>query len=376
MNKDPMDWDKILARLDPSDKKNIGDMSEEEIDMLLFAEQVQGKLHGEKFEEQFSLSEGMREFAYRKKKLRLKRMISYAAAILAVVGIGIWITILYQHPEVDGKLASLESGKQKGIVLYRGNGEEVPVDTHHENISEQGSEIQFTDNSIRYISKDKIAIKGDELVMDKLVVPSGERTKIELSDGTQVWLNAGTSIKFPVVFTADTREVYLEGEAYFDVAHNANKTFIVHSGDLQIKVLGTAFGVNTFSGEVKTALVRGSVELQANKQTQRLAAGEVGQYSTSSTKLFLSNDEVRPWVAWKDHILYFDDVDLFEITERLGRTYDYQFVFDHPSMKNLRFTIDIDQPDDIQTILTYLKTCLDTVDFKINGRTIHVLSKQ
>ncbi|MGE8426987.1 MAG: FecR family protein [Sphingobacterium sp.] len=381
MDKDPMDWDKILAHLDPSDKKELADMSEEEIDMLLFAEEVQRKLHDSNFEEQFPLTEGIKEFAFRKKKHRLKRLISYAAAVLVVVSIGIWFVMQHQQPAIGGREIASVDGKQKGIVLYRGNGEEVLIGTQQKNIVEQGSEIQITDNSISYIGNNKTVNnktvnKAGESAMNRLVVPAGERTKIVLSDGTQVWVNAGTSITYPVAFTGDKREVNLEGEAYFDVTHNANQPFIVHSGELQIRVLGTAFGVNTFNGKINTALVRGSVELQANKQRQRLAAGEVGQYSRSSAKLFLSNDEIRPWVAWKDHMLYFDDVNLLEITERLGRTYDYEFVFDNPAMESLSFTIDIEQPDDIQTILTYLKASLDTVDFKVVGRTIHVISKQ
>lgn len=104
-----------------------------------------------------------------------------------------------------------------------------------------------------------------------------------------------------------------------------------------------------------------------------MSPGEVGQYDTKLDKLSLSAEDVRSIVAWKDNMLYFDNVNLDEITVRLGRTYDCEFVFENPALKNLSFRMNIHRADDIQTILRSLKLSLPEVDFKVTGKIVHVM---
>ncbi|ULT23569.1 DUF4974 domain-containing protein [Sphingobacterium sp. E70] len=115
------------------------------------------------------------------------------------------------------------------------------------------------------------------------------------------------------------------------------------------------------------------MELKVNGQLQQLMPGNVGKYNNESDKLYLSDDPIRDWVAWKDHVLYFDDMKLGEIAERLKRLYDYRFIFDDPALEELRFTIDIEQTAAIQTVLKYLQASVQNVDFKVIGRDIHVI---
>jgi len=369
MKDNQIDWEKLLAYLDAKENNKLKELSEEEANIFLFADEVRYELSGEQLEDEFSLAEGLREIIKRKKRRKFRQFIAYAAAIIAFVGIGFWVVVRNQDTvPTGGKPANTA---QKSIRLHRSNGEEVLIGTGTKNLQENGGNINIGDNQISYTETNSADAKTSN-IMNTVDVPRGLRTKIVLTDGTQVWVNSETSIRYPVAFRGDTREVYIKGEAYFDVAHNASKPFIVHSGDLEVQVLGTAFGINTFNSDIKTALVRGSVELQANKQKQRLSPGEVGQYNTQSAKLSLSDEDIRSLVAWKDNILYFDRVDLAEITAQLGRTYDYEFVFDNPELKKLGFTMDIPRSDDIQTVLQFLKISMPEVDFKIRDRKIHV----
>ncbi len=373
MKDDPIDWEKLLAYLDANENNMMEDMSDKEIEMLLYAEDVRRKLRGENPNEQFPLVEGIQEFAKRRKKQHFKRILTYAAAVIAIVGIGLWTVVYNQQAIVVDKMTANTSTQSKGIKLRLGNGEEILIDAQAKNLQEQGSEIDIAKNLIRYKEKNV----GDKITnLNNLEVPLGMRTKVILADGTQVWLNSGTTMRYPVAFNKDKREVYLDGEAYFDVAHDSKRAFFVHSGDLQVKVLGTAFAVNTLSERIKIALVRGSVDLEINKQVRRLIPGEVGQYNTQTAKLSLSDENIRGLVAWKDNMFFFDDSNLAEITARLGRTYDYEFVFDSPELKTLSFTIDIEQTDDINTILGYLKLSSPKFDFRITGRTIHIMDKK
>lgn len=374
MKNDPLDWEKVLAFLEAKENKKIDELSEEEANLLLFAEEVRQKLRNDKAEEQFPLSEGMQEFARRKNRRILRKFVTYAAVLLAFISVGILVMIFNKDTQPVEKTASNNQAKE--IKLRLANGKEILIDSQTEHLNEQGSDIRITNDLINYTGKtDENTVDNEEFI-NSLEVPPGRRTKVVLADGTQVWLNSGTSLKYPVVFKGDKREISLEGEAYFDVAHNPAKPFIVHSGDLTVRVLGTAFGVRTFHGEIKTALIRGSVELKAKHQVQKLSPGQVGQYNTQSTTLSLSDEEARGIVAWKDNMLYFDNVDLDEIAETLGRTYDYEFVFDNPALKKLSFTIDLQRTTDIETVLDYLKMSLQTVDFKVSGRMIHVIDKK
>ncbi|MDF2516338.1 MAG: hypothetical protein K0R59_1634 [Sphingobacterium sp.] len=373
MKDNPMDWEKLLAYLNAKENNELKELSKEEVDMFLFADEVKVELSGEELSKKFSSEDGLADLIKRVKKRRLRRIIAYAAAVIAFVGIGLWAAVnTYQTEAID---ETKISGQPKGITLQRSDGQEIVIGGGTKKVHELGGEINIGDSLISYTGNSSHDA-GDSDIMNSVEVPRGLRTKIVLADGTQVWVNSETSIRYPVVFKDNKREVYLKGEAYFDVAHNANMPFIVHSGDVQVRVLGTAFGITTINGNIKTGLVRGSVELSGGKQKQRLSPGEVGQYNTRSGRLSLSEEDVRSIVAWKDNMLYFDNVNLDEITARLGRTYDCEFVFENPALKNLSFRMNINRTDDIQTILRFLKLSLPEVDFKVTGKTVNVMDKK
>jgi len=373
MKDDHIDWDKLLAQLNAKEHQNMDELSKEEVDMLLFSEEVRFKLRKKQANEQFPVHEGKLEFSRRKKRHRLLQFLPYAAALLICLGAGIWMLNRNMAPVDTAKESVWAGNPSKKITLQRADGEKIAIDTQHQQLDENGNTVLINNGEISYLGQKSDNSSSAKLALNRLDVPYGLQTKVELADGTKVWVNSGTSFSYPIAFSADKREVYVQGEAYFDVAHDPNKPFVVHCGKVGVKVLGTAFGVNTFGNTVVTALVRGKVELQVNGQSQQLTPGNVGKYNNDSNKLYLSDDPVRDWVAWKDHVLYFDDMTLGEIAERLTRLYDYRFVFDDPALKELRFTIDIEQTTAIQTVLKYLQASVQNVDFKVVGREVHVM---
>ncbi|MGE8376723.1 MAG: FecR family protein [Sphingobacterium sp.] len=373
MKDDHIDWDKLLEQLNAKEHQNMDELSKEEVDMLLFSEEVRFKLRKKQANEQFPVQEGKLEFSRRKKRHRLLQFLPYAAALLICLGAGIWM-LNRNTPAMDTAKQSVWAGNPaKKITLQRADGEKIAIDAQHRQLDENGNTVLINNGEISYLGQKSTQRSTAKLALNRLDVPYGLQTKVVLADGTTVWVNSGTSFSYPIPFSADKREVYVEGEAYFDVAHDPKKPFVVHCGKVGITVLGTAFGVNTFDGAVVTALVRGKVELKVNGQLQQLMPGNVGKYNIESDKLYLSDDPIRDWVAWKDHVLYFDDMKLGEIAERLKRLYDYHFIFDDPALKELRFTIDIEQTAAIQTVLKYLQASVQNVDFKVVGRDIHVI---
>ncbi|MGE8290917.1 MAG: FecR family protein [Sphingobacterium sp.] len=374
MKDDQIDWEKLLAQLDAQEHQNIDELSEEEEDMLFFTEEVRFKLKKKQANEQFPVHEGQLEFSRRKKRHRLLQLLPYAAVLLMCLGAGLWMLNRNAIPDALPKESVSASIQPKKITLQRADGEKIEIDAQDRKLDEHGKTVLINNGEISYLGQKSDKRSTAELALNRLDVPYGLQTKVVLADGTKVLVNSGTSLSYPIAFSADKREVYVEGEAYFDVAHDPQKPFVVHCGKVGVKVLGTAFGVNTFGSSVITALVRGKVELQANGHLQQLAPGNVGKYNNDTDKLYISDDDVRDWVAWKDHVLYFDDINLGEIAERLKRLYDYRFIFDDAELKELRFTIDITQTEDIQTVLKYLKGSVQNIDFKVVGRDIHVVA--
>jgi transmembrane sensor len=190
----------------------------------------------------------------------------------------------------------------------------------------------------------------------EIIAPIGSRTVVQLSDGSEVHLNYGSKIKYPQFFLSDTREIELEGEGFFEVAHNPEKPFIVKTRSLNIKALGTAFNVLAYSDNdvIETTLVNGKVFMEqkdADGKTKTIGALEPGQhvnYNVKTSAVTSTKGSVEKFVAWKDGKLVFEDASIVEVTKRLSRM----------------FNVDIEVADDI-TDNIYTVTFMDEPLFQI-----------
>ncbi|MCH5720114.1 FecR family protein [Niabella hibiscisoli] len=149
-----------------------------------------------------------------------------------------------------------------------------------------------------------------------------------LADGTHVWLNAGSSITFPVAFTGNDRKVQLRGEAYLDVSHNAAKPFIVQTGDVTIRVLGTGFNVDAYQGAdpVKVTLIKGSVKLSSKSANSLLKPGQ--QASVKEQIRISNNVDLDDVLAWKNNKFVFDNSSIQQIMRQLEQWYDVDVVYE------------------------------------------------
>lgn len=172
-----------------------------------------------------------------------------------------------------------------------------------------------------------------DMVVDSLeiIAPIGSRTVVQLSDGTEVTLNYGSKIKYPRNF-GNTREVTLSGEGFFDVAHNSDKPFIVKTGKLDIKALGTEFDVRAYPGDytIETTLVEGKVVIEKifqdekNQSIGTMVPGQHMSYNLNSGKLTSTKGSVEKYVAWKDGKLVFDNEPITEIVKKLERMFNVE----------------------------------------------------
>lgn len=200
--------------------------------------------------------------------------------------------------------------------------------------------------------------KFTDLTVDSLevIAPIGSRTVVQLSDGTEVNLNYGSKIKYPQNFTGNTRNISLVGEAYFDVAHNPGKPFIVKTGKLNITALGTEFNVQSYPGDniISATLIEGKVvidKILSNEKSDRVGAMEPGQhvkYNKESEKITYSKGNIDKYIAWKNGKMVFDNEPITEVARELSR----------------KFNVDIEVTEDIKD-LTYTVTFADDPLFLI-----------
>jgi len=198
----------------------------------------------------------------------------------------------------------------------------------------------------------------------EIIAPAGSRTVVQLSDGSEVHLNYGSKLKYPQNFTGDTRGVVLLGEGYFNIAHNPEKPFIVKTGKLNVKALGTKFNVQAYAGEkiIATTLVEGKVvveQTEANGNIKTIGAMEPGQhvnYNIKSGTVSCTKGSVEKYIAWKDGKLVFENESIVEVTDRLSRMFNVDFEI-ADNVKDYSYTVTfVDEPLfqilDLMTIAT------------------------
>jgi transmembrane sensor len=174
--------------------------------------------------------------------------------------------------------------------------------------------------------------------------PAGFRMNIELGDGTQVWLNHGSKLRYPYRFTGKNRKVQLTGEAYFNVAHNSKVPFIVETSNVEVKATGTAFNVSAYPGEdiVETTLVEGTVILYdkaRNHEIKTLSPSECLKFNSEKNKYTMeSGDIIQKYIAWKDGMLVFKNDSIAEIARKLEQWYNVDVKITDEKVKEFTYT--------------------------------------
>lgn len=209
---------------------------------------------------------------------------------------------------------------------------------------------------------------------DKYTVLStgiGEVKHWKLPDGSSVWLNAGSSIRFPAAFNERQREIYLEGEAFFDVAQEANKPFIIHSGKLDTRVLGTAFAISAYpDASLNTITVlQGEVQVSdAAHVLGNLVANKKMEYRNDAGKSSIAGVDAAKDVAWKEQQLVFTDLPMSDISIHLQRWYGYRFYFKNQQLKNVRFTASFANTISLQDLLKLMQE-VSHVEYQLDHET-------
>ncbi|MDR2130354.1 MAG: FecR domain-containing protein [Odoribacteraceae bacterium] len=256
-------------------------------------------------------------------------------------------------------------------TLSRSTGEEFVLDGAVEKEARLPGHIRVTplEGSIAYVD-----VPAGNGVENRLETPRGGEYRLTLADGTRVHLNARTVLRYPEAFRGDAREVFLEGEAWFEVDGGDGRPFHVVTGAARVVVHGTRFNVNASrAGIVETALVEGSVGLRiaGREEEVRLRAGEVAEYRVEGDRLTLKETDLLPHVAWKDNLFVFSGEPLGSILEKLSCWYDFSVEYADESAAATRFSGYMKRYDDISVILEAIEKTAGVV-FRIDGRRVVV----
>ena len=363
--------------------KDLSDKEQKELDQLLDDQSLQdvykelsdrGYLKKQFMEyEKYSSQKAYREFKERRGhsgRIRIVRWVAVVAAVwVLALGVTLWMTFGKKENVAPLPVASkiIPAGEKKA-TLTLADGMEVHVEEITAQIlQEKGMNIEYRNGEIVYHKSEE---KTTEVVYNKLEVPRGGECMIKLDDGTKVWVNAETKLKYPVTFVGDRREVVLEGEAFFDVAKN-EKPFIVKTSFGDVRVLGTAFGISAYASEPEsyTTLVRGkvSVEREGKKPVVILPGEQV--VTSKDGKMIKQQVDVEEFVGWKDGIYVFKEKSLGEIMKTLERWYNISVDFQEKSLVDLPFTGNLKRYDDINVFFDALTRTGD-MKYRVEGNQV------
>ena len=257
-------------------------------------------------------------------------------------------------PGTDKATLTLEDGSV--VALEKGNS------YHTQNAQSNGEEIVY---------KNKEGVDKDKF--NYLTIPRGGQFLLNLSDGTKVWLNSETQLKFPVNFVeGKTRSVELVyGEAYFDVSPSSKHKgagFTVLQKNQQIHVLGTEFNLKAYSDDsnIYTTLVEGKVEMQFNNSKQNLIPSQRADFDLKTNKVKIAKVDVYNEISWKDGVFSFEEKPLYEIIKVLSRWYDFEVVFQNQNIRNQKFNGSLIKDRGIDEIMVSIKNygIINSYEFK------------
>ena len=309
----------------------------------------------------------------RTRKIRT-HFLKYAASIL-VIGLSTFFLINYIPDDPSTKISQIYPGKNQAILICD-KGEAIVLNDFIK-LKEDGLEINNTNGRLVY-KNSNCKLTTNKVKYNSLIIPKGGEYNLILSDGTKIWLNSDSKLRYPTKFYGDERIVELEGEAYFNVAKNKDFPFVVKINDIRIKVLGTSFNVNAYSeeDEIITTLVEGKVEvidlLRNSKET--LAPNDqfcINIHNGNYKKLHVNSDI---YTAWKNGRFVFENEKLEDIMTRLSRWYDVKVFFMNTESKNIKFSGDITRYENFNSILEMIGLT-DKVKFSIKNRSVLVEKK-
>ncbi|MDR0794172.1 MAG: FecR domain-containing protein, partial [Chitinophagaceae bacterium] len=263
-----------------------------------------------------------------RKVVHLYRKIAVAACFIFLLGVGGYFFLPYHRNgiknDTPGAVAhDVKPPDANKATLILANGKTVILDS-----ADIGSLTTEGVANAHKVSDAKLVYAANTMAnveYHTLQIPKGSKPmQLQLADGSQVWLNAASSITFPNIFAGNERNVSITGEVYFEVAHNAAKPFVVKVNEMKVEVLGTHFNINSYSDEdyVKTTLLEGKVKISNNNSNKILLPAQQARMDKTGALKIINHVNIDEVMAWKEGNFLFENYDIYEVMKQLKRWYD------------------------------------------------------
>ncbi|WP_282124962.1 FecR family protein [Marinifilum flexuosum] len=309
-----------------------------------------------------------------------KTVLRYAAVILIPLflsGIGYYIyNDISNLPQQYTQVNSSKQSKPKARLILA-DGSKVNLE-NEENVAlkeKDGTLIERDAGSLKYQNK---ANAKSKVLYNTVEIPNGANYQLCLTDGTKVYLNSMSALKFPTKFSGKTREVELTGEAYFEVAKDREHPFLVNVSGTRIEVLGTSFNVKAYSdeNEIVTTLVEGSVKVNASEigKSTLLKPGQQAVVDDKRGGILVQDVDVDLFTSWKEGVFLFKAKRLEDIMNELTRWYDLKVFYMNPVVKDLRFGGHFNKDEEIESIMEMFELTRK-INVEVNGKTILISAK-
>ncbi|MCX2454259.1 FecR domain-containing protein [Pedobacter sp. PLR] len=306
---------------------------------------------------------------------KLWTSISIAASIALCLGLGLYIQQRNTYDKGQELAASLIGPGSNKARLVLGTGEVILLDTLKNGTQNLEAGVQITktkDGQLIYTIND-FGSKNAGLI-NTIETPRGGQYQVRLPDGTAVWLNAASKLKYSNVFSTKKREVTLSGEAYFEVAHFANRPFLVHTSNQVVEVLGTHFNVNAYPDEENqvTTLLEGRIKTSSKEQDLILKPGEQATLDVHNDRLKRAAADLESVMAWKNGDFIFKDEDLASVMKKIERWYDVEVVFQDVDPKAVKLGGWVSRSKNISGLIKIIEP-ITGLKIRIDGRRVTVM---
>ncbi|SDD81257.1 FecR family protein [Pedobacter soli] len=310
------------------------------------------------------------------KQVLLFKRIAVAASILLCLSVGLYLAMRNNEPQqftVSAK-NDVKPGRNKALLTLA-DGSVIDLDNAKTGqlATQSGIVVRKTANGkLEYIIKDNPGNATQAISTNVITTPRGGQYEVTLPDGTKVWLNAASSLKYPSSFAKNERKVELQGEAYFEVAKDKNRPFRVATNQQTVEVLGTHFNINAYSDEaqVKTTLLEGAVNVSSGTNSLKLKPGQQALLNLADAKLHMNPDvDVDKEMAWKNDLFAFDNDDLKTIMRQISRWYDLDVVY-QGKITNEKYVGEIPRNSNLSEVFKILE--LNHVHIDAKGKVLTV----
>ncbi|WP_123848266.1 FecR family protein [Chitinophaga lutea] len=304
------------------------------------------------------------------------RSVAAAAAVLLLAGAAYFLlkpeeqhNYVAEQPRYRNEVPA---GGNKALLTL-GDGTVITLDSAANGLLAQQGRVQVMKKANGELSYEGNGGFADPAAVNTMRTPRGGEYRLTLPDGTKVWLNAASSITFPVTFRGNDRAVQISGEVYFEVAHNPSKPFRVTAGGATVEVLGTHFNINAYNGEaaVKTTLLEGSVKVSSRLSRAVLDPGQQARVTSAGSMDVESNVDLDEVMAWKNGYFLFNDADMPSVMRQLENWYDVTVSYEGGKIPERSFGGGIQRSLPLTKVLQILEE--NDVKFRVEGRNITVL---